>query len=341
MSARSDRRTVRIGIVGAGTIARIHVPNLAQIEGASVAAICDLDEGRARALAADHGARTYDDAARMVDEAELDAVFVCTPPLAHGDIVERAARRGLHVYVEKPVARDLDSALRTAAVVEEAGVISSVGYMWRYAPVVDRARTLFDPSGGAMLLGRLLNGPNAPGWSQDRDQSGGILVEFATHVADLLRYLGGEVELVHGVGTEVVPGPPARGPDSVAVALRYASGVIGSLEATWALAGSIWDVQVIAPGVNLRLDLARERLRGIARDEPIDEASPIPAGVEPHGFSGGPSWYLSARAFVEAVRSEAPELVRASYREGVRTLAFTLAADEAVRTGRPVAVPRV
>lgn len=341
MSADRDRREVRVAIAGAGTAARLHLRNLSQLDGVAIVAISDPNPERAALLATECGAQTFGDTARMLDEVDVDALFVCAPPAAHGDAVERAARRGLHVYVEKPVALDLDSALRTAAVVEDAGVISSVGYMWRYAPVVERVRTMFDADAASMLLGRILNGPNASAWSLDRVQSGGILVEFATHVADLLRYLGGEVTHVSGVGTEVVPGPASRGADSVVLALRFASGAIGSLDATWALSGSIWDVQIVASGVNLRLDLTREHLSGTVDTASIDETSPTPAGVQPHGFTGGPSWFLAAQAFAQAIREATPNLVRAPYREGVRTLAFTLAADEALRTERWAQVPPV
>lgn len=341
MSTGHTGDEVRVGFAGAGTIAGIHMPNLLQIDGVRIVAVSDVDEERARARASEFGARAYGDAREMLDAVDLDALFVCLPPFAHGDIVEHAVARGLHLYMEKPVALDLASALHTAALVREAGVIASVGYMWRYAPVVEQAKALLDPAHRALLLGRMLNGPNASAWSLDRSLSGGLLVEFATHLFDLLRYLGGEITHVSGTGTEVMPGPPSRGPDSAVLALRYANGAAGSLATTWAFSGAIWDVQVVAPTATLHLNLNPERLQGKARDEPIDTSSPIPAGVQPHGFSGGPSWFLAAQAFVMAIRNGDPTLVRSSYEDGARTLALTLAADEAVRTGRTIEVAQV
>lgn len=341
MIDREREHDIRVGVAGAGTIARVHLPNLAQMDGVLIAAVADRHEARALPLAFEYGARIYSSVERMLDEEELDALFMCTPPLEHSDVVELAVRRGLHVYVEKPVAIDLDAALRTASIVEESGVISSVGFMWRYAPVVEQLKAMSSPGDRGMLLGRLLNGPNAPGWSNDRRLSGGIIVEFAAHLADMLRYLGGEVAYVGGLGTEIVEGPATRGVDSVVVTLQYASGTIGSLAATWALAGSVWDVQVVAPGIDLRLDFVRERLQGTVRGGSIDEASRTPIDVRPHGFTDGPSWYLAAWTFIRAIQDGIPELIRSPYRDGVRTLALTLAADEAVRTGRSVPVPRV
>lgn len=336
-----SNRELRIGVLGAGIISGIHLPNLQQIAGVRVAAVCDTDELRANTAAATYGAQPYAEAQGMLDTADLDALFVCLPPFARGDIVEQAARRGLHLYVEKPLALDLPTALRTLGVIEEAGVIASAGYMWRYAPVVDLAQAALAGDAPALLLGRMLNGPPGPAWAFDRGLSGGLLVEFATHMADLLRYLGGEITHVGGGGAEVTPGPPTRGPDSAVLALRYASDAAGSLATSWAFGGALWDVQALTRDAQLYLNLNPEQLHGHIRGAPVDQGSAAPEGIHPHGFNGGPSWYLAAQAFVDAIRTGDPGLVRSPYRDGVRTLALTLAADEAIRTGRTVAVERI
>ncbi len=341
MYSERTERDIRVGIAGAGIIAGIHLPNLGQLGSVDIAVVCDVDEDRARALAGNSGAQVYTDPQHMLDEAKLDALFVCLPPFARGDLVEQAVRGGLHVYVEKPLALDLHTALRTAEVVEAAGVIVSAGYMWRYAPVVEQARSALDPARSALLLGRMLNGPPGPAWALDRSLSGGLIVEFATHMADLLRYLGGEVTHVSGSGAEVLPGPPTRGPDSAVLALRFASDAAGSLETSWAMRGAVWDLQAVAPGVHLQLNLNPERLVGEIHGKSIDVRSETPDGAEPRGFSDGPSWYLAVKAFIESIRSHDMNLVRSSYRDGVRTLALTLAADEAVWTGRTVTVAEV
>lgn len=339
MSKLSAPPLVRVGIAGAGIIATIHLPNLRQLPGVEIRAICDVDAQRAQSMAQEYGAQSYTDVQQMLAEAQLDALFVCLPPFVRGDIIERAVERGLHVYVEKPLALDLATARRTAEVVADAGVITSVGYMWRYAAVAEQLRAVVGTQASALLFGRMLNGPPGPAWSFDRTLSGGLLVEFGTHMADLLRYLGGEVTAVSGFGTEVLPGPPTRGPDSAIVVLHYASGAVGSLQTSWAFPGAQWDLQAVLPDAQLELTLSPERLRGQHRGATIDSMSEPPAGAHPHGF-GGPSWYLAVRAFIEAIQTNDPHLIRSPYADGVRTLALTLAADEAVRTGQTIAVPR-
>lgn len=340
MTCSPSPHDIHIGVAGAGIIAGVHLPNLRQMPGVRIAAICDSDVGRAEAAAGAYGATAYADTLRMLDEADLHALFVCLPPFARGDIIARAVERGLHVYVEKPAALDLEAAGRTMEAIEAAGVISSVGFMWRYAPVVERARAALAAAGPSLLLGRLLNSPPGPAWAFDRKLSGGLLVEFAAHMADLLRYLGGEVEHVSGSAMEVTAGPSSRGCDSAVLALHFLGGGSGSLETTWALHGAIWDVQIVAAEAQLHLSLNPERLAGEIRGERVDAGSEQPHNVTAHGF-GGPSWYLAAGAFVDAVRSGSADGVRSSYRDGVRTLALTLAADEAVRTRQTVAVIQI
>lgn len=332
---------LNIGIIGAGTIAGLHIRNLQQMHDVQIVAISARNAERATQLADATGAHVYTDARRMLVEATLDAVFVCVPPDAHGDLIERAAERGLHVYAEKPIALELATAMRRAEALEHAGVITSVGYMWRYAPVAEQAKALLGANQQSMLLGRMLNGPNGNAWSLDRTRSGGLLVEFATHMLDLLRFLGGEITHVSGAGTEVNAGPATRGIDSAALTLRYANGTVGTLETTWAFLGSVWDVHLIGPETRLHLNLVPERLQGMVRGEHIDAASALSPAVQPHGFSGGPSWYLAARAFIDAVQQRDPALVRSNYRDGVRTLALTLAADEATRTGAVIELPHL
>jgi myo-inositol 2-dehydrogenase / D-chiro-inositol 1-dehydrogenase len=123
--------TVRLGMIGAGWIAREHVASIMSLEGAELAAVADLDADRAAELAAAAGARAYGDWSQMLDAEALDAVVVCTPPMAHRDPCLAAVERGLAVYLEKPVARTRDDARAIAAAVWASGAVVAVGYQYR------------------------------------------------------------------------------------------------------------------------------------------------------------------------------------------------------------------
>ena len=95
---------IRVAFVGAGGIAGFHLSHLVKIPDTRVVGFCDVDSSRAEAKAKDHKAKAYSDPRRMLDATKPDAVYVCTPPFAHGPYELDAVARGCHLFVEKPIA---------------------------------------------------------------------------------------------------------------------------------------------------------------------------------------------------------------------------------------------
>src|SRR6516225_9718413 len=126
---------VRFGLIGTGTWGKVHAETYANHHRASLAAVSDLDEGRARKVAALFGApKVYTDYRKMVRDPDIDAVAVVTPDFAHRDPIVAAARSGKHIIVEKPLAttsKDLD---RIAEAVTAAGVQFMVDFHCRWCP---------------------------------------------------------------------------------------------------------------------------------------------------------------------------------------------------------------
>ena len=102
--------SVKIGFVGCGGIANAHMKNLAQIENAEMVAFCDIVEERAKAAADEYGGQPFTVPAEMYEKAEMDAVYVCLPPFAHADQEILAVQAGLNLFVEKPIAINMEKA---------------------------------------------------------------------------------------------------------------------------------------------------------------------------------------------------------------------------------------
>ncbi|MCS7066708.1 MAG: Gfo/Idh/MocA family oxidoreductase, partial [Fimbriimonadales bacterium] len=168
--------TVRIGFVGVGGIAQAHLDALSQIEGVTLAAFCDVDASRAETAAARFGGRVYTDYEPMLREQSLDALYVCVPPHAHEGAEERAAERGVHLFVEKPVARTLERARQIEAAIQRAGVLSSVGYHFRYYSATERARERLQGLPIALTIGYWHGGMPGVAWWRQHALSGGQLV---------------------------------------------------------------------------------------------------------------------------------------------------------------------
>lgn len=370
-------RPLRVGILGAGTIATIHAANLDQLPQARLVAVADPDTARATALADPRGASVVTSLDELLndellnrqppevelrdgappngeplDRQPLDAVLVCLPPFATPGVVAQIAARGLHVYAEKPVGLTLSDALADLDAVRRAGVVAASGYMWRASPIVVRARELLAGRRVGLVQGTVITGPPPPAWWRHKASSGGVLVELATHIVDLLTLFAGDADRVTCVGAQALleaepgadPGsiPGSMIEDVVAATITFRSGAAGGLAATCATTGGRWGLDVVARNLHLSLDFFPERLTGNVDGKPILYQPSPPPDVVPHGFSGSASWYLSLRHFLRAAASGTPGDVAASYEAGVRTLALTLACERSLAAGGiPADVPPV
>ncbi len=314
---------IRIGFIGCGGIAQEYVSRLdALTDQARSVAFCDVDRGRAEALAGPRGARAYSEWIAMLDGERLDAVFDCLPPFAHADELVAAAERGLAIFTAKPLGLDLDSARRSLAAIERAGVISSVGYMFRYNGITDRVRELLADRPLALALGRVI-GAMPGGWNSQRALSGGQIVEQSTHLIDLLRYLAGDARTVYALGRAGHVPDRVDYEDVSTVSLDFASGAVGTVVSSCTVWQFFWGCTLIARDLHLDLVYDANTVRGSVDGRPIDER---------HERSGYPE---QIAAFVQAVEAGDPAPIRCTYRDGLATLATTLAANRSLASGRP------
>jgi hypothetical protein len=152
---------VRVGIVGAGGIGRIHAENLREIDGARVSAVMDVSNERAEELASALGARAFTEIQAMLDE--VDAVYVCSPPKFHREQVVAAVSAGKHVFCEKPLAATAENGRAIVDAVAAARVHAMVGFNNRLRPAFRRWRDLVR-EGVGMPLGAWIHrvAPSTP-----------------------------------------------------------------------------------------------------------------------------------------------------------------------------------
>lgn len=316
---------VRVGIVGAGGVAARHARVLSQLEGVTVAAVAEPDEQRGRELAEAHDARWVPSHRELLHDHRPDAVYVCIPPFAHGTPERDVLAAGLPLFVEKPLAADLETAEELAALVEEAGVPTATGYHWRCLDTVDRARELLAEHEPRLVQATWLDKVPPPLWWQRRELSGGQTVEQTTHVLDLLRVLVGEVEEVSALAARVERSAyPDSDVDAVSAAtLRFANGAIGtvvssSLPAAKHRAG----VELVADGLVLELD---DKHLTITTKDGREDLTPQ---VDPH---------VAVDAdFIAEVRGERGR-VCVPYAEALRTHRLACAIGDSARERRAVA----
>ena len=191
---------VRVGFIGAGGIAGNHLGNLRNFDDVEFAAMCDVAKERAEGRANDFGGNPYTDFQEMLEKEELDAVYLCLPPFAHGEPELAALERGIPIFIEKPIDADIASAIAVRDKVAETGVLTSVGYNWRYSDAIQKARERLTDFKVLGALGAWMGGMPGTPWWRVKELSGGQHIEQTTHVFDVCRFLlRGEAVSVHAV----------------------------------------------------------------------------------------------------------------------------------------------
>src|SRR5690606_2053059 len=227
---------VRWGLVGAGDIAAKRVaPALVEIPRSSLVSVGRRNAGRAEEFARRFGAdRYFTDWASLVQDDEVDAIYVATPVDSHADITVAAAEAGKHVLCEKPMAMTVAECDRMIAAADANGVLLGVAYYRHFYPIVTRLKELllrgaigrpvvaqinaferFDPPSDhprAWLLDPTLSG-------------GGPMFDFGCHRIEVLTHLLGECVAVTGAMSKTVFVRPVE--DTGAVILTFESGAIG------------------------------------------------------------------------------------------------------------------
>jgi predicted dehydrogenase len=313
---------LKTGFIGTGGIATAHLRACAGFPDVAITALCDIDAARVAGQSEEFGGRAYTDFAQMLEREELDALYICIPPFAHGEIELAAAEKGISMFIEKPVALEVDMAHRIRKAIEESGVIVSVGYHWRYSASVARARHVLRDRTVTGCLGAWIGGlPGVPWWSVE-GRSGGQHVEQTTHVIDTCRYLlGSEAVSVHGACTrKPLPERPEFDIAEMSnFSILFANGQNANITSNCTTFGfRRVGVEVFCRGAMISVN----RQKCIVRENGEESASL-------DGFAGADR----DRVFVDAVKSGDRSAIKSNYADAVKTLEVSLAATRAFASG--------
>jgi myo-inositol 2-dehydrogenase/D-chiro-inositol 1-dehydrogenase len=322
---------LRIGFIGTGRYADKHQRILSQMEGVSVVAFCGRNkENVERAARSWPDAKAYTNVVQMLDTCILDAVYICVPPMGHGEIERHLVDRGIPFFVEKPLGIELTEdmeLLRKQAT--DRRLITSVGYNWRYLDSVAKARELLLEGTMGMALGYFMSSFPQIAWWRRMNGSGGQFNEQTTHIVDLIRYLCGEVEELYAAFSkrrlhEIQEGMDI--PDVGTVTLKLVNGMVATISNTCILPRGHHtglDVYTTSGVVEIRMDSLKE----IGRDRTVEYRN-----------SSDP-YVLENAAFVHALRTGDTSRILSDYDDAFRTFEVTSAAHDSAAEGRIVRLP--
>jgi predicted dehydrogenase len=303
-------RPLRLGIIGTGVAARIlHWPALQQLPDRYqivAAANRSRDKGLAFAdlVGLDRSA-VYTDYRQMLARDDLDVVDLLLPPHLNYPVARAAAKAGLHVICEKPIAATLGDARAMVDLAAEFGVQVLIAENFRYENAVRKARALIDE--GAIAAPHMLSyqwlQPVAPDdeiasrpWRQNPAHAGGIMTDHGVHMIDVVRYLMGEVTEVQAFALDLRD--DLGGSDSAVYNLKFESGALGSIQWSFCVASELQTrIQLWAGDGTLEVTLSEVRLKRAGRADKV------------HPASGSSSFYNEFQDFYGVLVEGTPPLV--------------------------------
>ena len=325
-------------VIGLGSFGRLTLQALSQIDTVRVVGVSDRNPAAAEQAGKQFAVPAYTDNRSLLAETRPRAAYIATPPMAAVDLIAACAERGIHIWKETPLGRNLDEAAALVALTDQAGLKFAVGTQWRFAAGYRRARQLCGRL-GQIFLARchyLFNWGANLNWRGDKASAGGgALLELGYHSIDILLWLLGFPDAVYGAGvTGKGAEQPARADqpqaiydteDTAAAILRYSWGATATAVTTRSSGPVSEELHLHGRGGSLSASCESCLLRdpdGNTLDHIADEPAPLTV------------FRRQAEAFARAVSTDAKHY-ECSGHENLLTQAVIEAIYLSDRTSQP------
>ncbi|WP_341277718.1 inositol 2-dehydrogenase [Paenibacillus sp. FSL H8-0537] len=328
---------IKIGIIGAGRIGKIHADNLLRLPQVEIVAISDLfASAELEAWAAERGIATVTkDSAALIADPEINAIFICSSTDTHVPLIKQAAQAGKHIFCEKPVSMTLSQTEEAVEAVQKAGVKLQIGFNRRFDHNFKRIREHVEQGtiGETHIVKITSRDPNPPHKDYIK-VSGGIFMDMMIHDFDMARFLAGsEVEEVFAQGNVLIDPVFAECDDldTAIVTLRFQNGALGVIDnSRQAVYGYDQRVEVFgskgsAAATNDHPNTAEiSTAEGIVRDKPL------------HFFLEryNAAYVEETELFIEALLQD--KKVKVDGNDALQAERIAKAAKLSVKLGRPV-----
>jgi predicted dehydrogenase len=342
------------GIIGCGMIASFHARAIAELRGAKLVACFDTIPASADRLAASTGCTPYHDLAAMLADPRVTIVTVGTPSGAHLEPAVAAARAGKHVIVEKPLEITLARCDRIIRACDAAGVALATVFPSRFHDSSVEVKRAID----AGRFGRLTLGDSYVKWWRSQAyydsgawrgtwelDGGGALMNQAIHSVDLLQWFMGPVAEIRAQ-TATLAHQRIAVEDTAVATLRFASGALGTIEAsTAAYPGYLKQIEIHGDAGSaameeediVKWDFAKATRRDAALKQAMDGRKSGGGGASDPAAIGHHGHTRQFRDVLEAIAKGRPPAVDG--REGRKSVEIILGIYQAAEAGKPVTLP--
>ena len=335
----------QIGIIGGGNISETHARAAREIAGVEIAAIYGANRDKAERLSQLYGGAVYDSLPLFLEHTPLDLVIIGSPSGLHAAEGIAAARRGLHVLVEKPIDVTTERADELISECTRAGVKLGVCFQDRVSPDICRLKQLLETGhlGKPILVSGRVKWYRPPEYysgSRWRGtlalDGGGALMNQGVHTVDLLLWLMGDVTRVYAKALTALHAIESE--DTVVTTLEFANGAVGTLEVGTSIYPG-YQRRVELTGSEGTIILEHDRLIAADLHTPLSEPLSLTAGTSNASASSPIVSDVSGHKklledFLRSIETNGRPVCDGA--EGRRSIALVQAIYESSRTGQPV-----
>ena len=331
-------KKITVGVIGAGRIGKLHVDNLKLIPEVTVKAVSDVVVDHLQEWAVEKNIPVLTtDYKTLLEDKDIDAVFICSPTTTHAQLIKEAARAKKHIFCEKPVSFSVEETIEALQIVQEEGVKLQVGFNRRFDPNFKKVRDVVQNGevGQPHILKITSRDPEPPSIDYVKT-SGGLFMDMMIHDFDMARYvMNSEVVEVSAHGTTLIN--PAIGEagdvDTAIVTLKFANGALGVIDnSRQAVYGYDQRVEVFGAKGTASADNCRPTTVEVSTANGVVKDKPLHFFLERY-----------TQAYIEEITQFAKALqedkaVVCSGNDGLQAERIAKAAKESFLTGRPVTV---
>jgi len=308
-------KKIKVGVIGVGSLGQHHARVFAELAGARLVGVADVDRARAIAIAGRHGCRAVTDYRELLPDVE--AVSVVTPTLLHHVIARACLEAGRHVLVEKPLAATVEEARDLVAAASDRDVTLQVGH-------IERFNAAFRATRGAIKEPTLIECRRwAPFTSRGADVD--VVLDLMVHDLDLvLGLISAPVQEIQASGVSILSATT----DVAQARVVFQNGCVATFSANRVAQSKVREVRILQPEGYVVIDLAQQTARVGRRT--MGTSGRYEVLTEQVRGDGREPLKLELEAFVDAVRNGAQPLV--SGREGAAALELAYAIINAIGT---------
>lgn len=336
-------RTVKIGVLGAGRIGKLHTENLVYgVPEAEVVAIADpLMTETLELWAKDLGiAKVCKEAEKVIEDPEVEAVFICTSTDTHADLIDKAAKAGKHIMCEKPIHTDLEVIKTAMKAAEENDVKLMVGFVRRFDHNHKKvAETVSSGYLGEPHIVKIASRDPEPPPMEYVKVSGGLFLDMMIHDFDMARYLSGsEIEEIMAYGTIKIDQrfKDYDDVDTATVMIKFENGALGVID----------NSRASRYGYDQRTEVHCNK--GCVQVQ-NDLANTSSISTAEHVVVEKPTWFFLERyndAFIEEAKQFAKAIINdtavpVNAYDGLMSVAAAIAAERSRKTNRPVKISEI